>query len=527
MAPKTQAHDRHGISGVKQHDYLKIIHWNIEGNASQEFGHKVSHPQFQSIVQGYDIIALTETHASPDMHIDIPGFVSYQINRPKHAKARKHSGGIAVLVKQYIRSAITFLQSESKDIVWVKIAADKLGLSNNLYLGVVYISPKNSCYNSCMKETVYDTLEKEVSEYQKCGKVMLVGDFNSRTADKPDYICNDDDVFTPINDVYSADTPMRPRINTDQKLCDYGNQLLNLCKGNGLRIVNGRKIGDSLGKPTCFKWNGFSVVDYAIVDVDMFSLILSFKVLDILETWSDHCPISLTVNYGLQRNSQPHNSPRIKLPVKQKLGEREKEIFKIKLSSAAFQERISALSHTQCQEPEDIELALNELNKILYDAAEVRPGKNIKPRRDKDRRVRGKNKDKAWYDNDLVKMKNDIINLGKQVTVQPKNEFLRGKFFILKKSYKKALKIKKKSFKQQIVDQLIEMEDRNPRAYWELFQNLKECESQNIQSEYISDCEWLDHYKKLLSINTCSDEKIQRLRNEMECLKVDQTLENS
>ena len=73
------------------------------------------------------------------------------------------------------------------------------------------------------------------------------------------------------------------------------------------------------------------------------------------------------------------------------------------------------------------------------------------------------------------------------------------------------------------------MEDRNPRAYWELhvFQKLKECESQNIQSEYISDCEWLDHYKKLLSVNTCSDKKIQQLRNEMECLKVDQTSENS
>ena len=128
-------------------------------------------------------------------------------------------------------------------------------------------------------------------------------------------------------------TLIYPRMNTDQKLCDYGNQLLNLCKGNGLRIVNGRKIGDSLGKPTCFKWNGFSVVDYAIVDVDMFSLILSFKVPDILETWSDHCPISMTVNICLQRNSQPYNSPRTKLSVKQKLGERKKEMFKIVLRS--------------------------------------------------------------------------------------------------------------------------------------------------------------------------------------------------
>ena len=104
-----------------------------------------------------------------------------------------------------------------------------------------------------MNETVYDTLEKEVAEHQRCGRVMLVGDFNSRTSDEPDYICNDDDVFAPINDVYCGDIPMRPRLNTDVKLCDYGTQLLNLCKANGLRIVNGWKIDDSLGKPTCFK----------------------------------------------------------------------------------------------------------------------------------------------------------------------------------------------------------------------------------------------------------------------------------
>ena len=271
MAPKAQAHNEHGICGVQQHDYLKIKHWKIEGNASKEFGYKAPHPQFQSIVQGYDIIALTETHASPYMHINIPGFASYQVNRPKYAKAREHSSGIAVLVKQHMRSAVTFLQSESKDIVWVKIAADKLSLRHNLFLGVVYISPKNSCYNSFMTETVYDTLEKEVSEHQRCGRVMLVaiGDFNSRTSDEPDYICNDDDVSAPINDVYCADIPIRPILNTDVKLCDYGTQLLNLCKAYGLRIVNGRELGDSLGKSTCCKWNGCSVVD-----VDMFSLML-------------------------------------------------------------------------------------------------------------------------------------------------------------------------------------------------------------------------------------------------------------
>ena len=106
---------------------------------------------------------------------------------------------------------------------------------------------------------------------------------------------------------------------------------------------------------------------------------------------------------------------------------------------------------------------------------------------------------KVWYDNDLGKMKNDIIKLGKQVMVQPKNEFLHGKFFMLKKSYKKALKMKKTSLKQQIVDQLVEMEDRDPKAYWELFQKLKECESQNIKIEYI----WLWMAWSLQNVAVC------------------------
>jgi hypothetical protein len=38
--------------------------------------------------------------------------------------------------------------------------------------------------------------------------------------------------------------------------------LLDICIGNKLRIVNSRTLGDSIGKYTCYKPIGCSVIDY-------------------------------------------------------------------------------------------------------------------------------------------------------------------------------------------------------------------------------------------------------------------------
>ena len=99
-------------------DQPSVIHWNIEGIMSREFGNKIKQPELLNILNKYDIIALTETHANQDILINLPGYSSIQVNRPKHHRARKHSGGLAILVKQEMREAVSFLQSTSKDILW-------------------------------------------------------------------------------------------------------------------------------------------------------------------------------------------------------------------------------------------------------------------------------------------------------------------------------------------------------------------------------------------------------------------------
>jgi hypothetical protein len=57
-----------------------------------------------------------------------------------------------------------------------------------------------------------------------------------------------------------------------------GKHLLNLCKESGLRILNGRTIGDLQGKHTCITYNGCSVVDYMLVSIELLYLLGYFEV---------------------------------------------------------------------------------------------------------------------------------------------------------------------------------------------------------------------------------------------------------
>ena len=59
---------------------------------------------------------------------------------------------------------------------------------------------------------------------------------------------------------------------------------------NNFKILNGRKIGDLVGKYTCHQYNGSSSVDYIITETDLFEKVRHFQVL-ILTLFSDQCPI--------------------------------------------------------------------------------------------------------------------------------------------------------------------------------------------------------------------------------------------
>ena len=112
---------------------------------------------------------------------------------------------------------------------------------HDLYVCAVYIPPVTSVH--------YDNI------FANQGKVLLIGDFNFRTGQSPDYILNNfsDNYILPRN--YSVDQILK-RNNQDQICKTQGKNLLHLCIASKLRILNVRYVGDSLGYFTCLTANG-------------------------------------------------------------------------------------------------------------------------------------------------------------------------------------------------------------------------------------------------------------------------------
>ena len=80
---------------------------------------------------------------------------------------------------------------------------------------------------------------------------------------------NDDNRFVDLPDDYMIDEEMCRRANQDDFVNDFGKTLIDLCRMCELRIINGRKLGDSGGKKTCHRWNGSSTVDYMLTDISI------------------------------------------------------------------------------------------------------------------------------------------------------------------------------------------------------------------------------------------------------------------
>ena len=86
-----------------------------------------------------------------------------------------------------------------------------------------------------------------------------------------------------------------PRNSLDRKHPNKSGKLLtDLCKETGLRILNGRTLGDLRGKYTCITYNGCSVVDYTLVSSSPLQGKRSFMVNN-LTPISDHFPISCSI----------------------------------------------------------------------------------------------------------------------------------------------------------------------------------------------------------------------------------------
>ena len=233
--------------------------------------------------------------------------------RKKHKKARRYSGGISVVIRKDLKAGVKFFSSKSDFYVWCKFDKTFFNLNEDIYVCSCYIPPKNSKSKSLLVNTLdpFAEMQKDISRFEKLGKIILMGDFNARKGNLSDLnYLNQSEFITSLLEDNDSNINMRNSSLTnchvrDKGVNSYGKSLIDICCTNQLCILNGRTKGDRFGNFTCFTYNGCSTVDYAITSNSLFSDVIYFTVHP-LSLLSNHCPISFALRTGkfsIQPNS--------------------------------------------------------------------------------------------------------------------------------------------------------------------------------------------------------------------------------
>jgi hypothetical protein len=497
---------RGGNSSGHNHT-LSLCHWNVEGLKSK-FGLKTNDQDFLKEVENFDIISFTETHVVNKNSFSIAGFCDpFEGIRVKHPKAKKGSGGTAILVKSDIRKGVAFHHSKSPDLIWLQLKKDFFQCPFDIFIGVVYVSPINSTYSLNQESLVWDELSVEIDKFQNLGNVLLTGDFNTRTSTLADYIQSDDGHFTPVPNSYSSDDyEVRTERRSSDNLShpkDFVDSLLNICKSSGLRILNGRVLGDLSGKLTCHKWNGSSQVDYGIAHHSLFPLIQYFRVHDHLNHVSDHCKISLRLRI-------PHpviqdNTKLVQLPARFKWDDQTLSNFKDQLLTTDSQSNKQKFMHNTSSD-HDVDALVSHITDILVTAARSATGKLDAEQAAKKRsRKRSFTRHKKWFDPDCKSAKIQLNAIGNKLVKDPKDAQLREHFFKARKAYKGLLKRKSRQFKAELLAAMEHMSEQNPQQYWKLLNELKDNTEEGGSRSGVSPEDLLKHYTTLLHKPTDPD----------------------
>lgn len=162
---------------------LSISAWNVHG-----LGDKVNDDFFIDRIT-CDINILIETWKGESSEYSITGFNTISKVRKKKKGARRHSGGIIIYYKKYLQKGLTYIKNgtSSNNRMWLKLEKTYFGLSDDIYICAIYIPPIGS--NHYDNDFLF--LEEEISHFSSKGKLLLIGDFNSRTGEKLDFIESD------------------------------------------------------------------------------------------------------------------------------------------------------------------------------------------------------------------------------------------------------------------------------------------------------------------------------------------------
>lgn len=305
------------------------------------------------------------------------------------------------------------------------------------------------------------------------------------------------------------------RMNQDVRpLNNRGKDIIELCKSTGLRIVNGRKLGDITGNFTCYERNSLtpSLIDYALAEAELFGDISFFCVKPLTE-FSNHCPIEIKIDADYKYDNDITTKENVTLRPQPKRYQWESGISSVLyqrvLSSEICYRDINILKD-KCYglNSQGTNLAVKDITGLILNAADHA---QIKCKRYFLKKKSKKKKCKIWNP-DCMDLAKQVKLLCRQVNKSPFDRELRIKYYSVKKHLKKSIKKNSIEIRNHLINQLDRLYDTDPKEYWTLINELEELHNDKNQScESISPDKWLTHFKNLMSC----DLKLEQIHHDI------------
>ena len=452
---------------------LKILSINVCGLKK-----KLNTPEFVNLINSYDIVGVQETRLDDADNITIPGYTIVCQNRQKLSRCR--SGGTAVIIRDTILPHVKFGKSDSKLIQFFTLQKTLTILQENIYFGLIYIPPAGSKYAST---DPYLEIQTEIEKYcSSCDRIILFGDFNSRTGILADYVIAD----TFISEMNGNDTLLEEskyklecleklnipliRKSADLTTNNYGHQLIDFCKNNYLFILNGRLENDTdVPKTTC---KDRSLIDYFISSPECIGYICDFQVNEFSSLYSDvHCgvAISLTtrdVSFTQSRDTASEPEQTVRLWDKNKRNSYAQNLNENKLI------RINNDIDTLIQQAEitnsDVNHIIDDIESLFQETCKDTFGTHAYKKQPKTEH----SGNKPWLNRECKNARN-IYHKIRRLYNKHKTNYFKNLLKAVSKDYKQTLHRNINKFKLDKIEKLKSLKHSNPREYWRIINNNK------------------------------------------------------
>jgi hypothetical protein len=475
---------------------IKIASWNVNGLCKKLNACNVQSNEVVQILCKYDFIGLVETWTTVRSNVKLPGYSYVCKHRHKRKKKGRPSGGLIFYYKSKYKGCVHVLDAngnDHEDIMWVKIDGKEIGQGKDIYICLVYAKPTG-------ETDIFNQIEAGITAYSSIGEILLLGDFNSRTGSLVDHIVNDNAKNLPLPDDYAEDEYI-PRGNCDDKVNAFGQILVDICISSQLRILNGRHIGDSLGFYISFKTNGCSVVDYMIASNAIREKVAMFRVKVNLHL-SDHALLEVSIKSNTVLAGASPNEFDIGLqPLygRYSWGPGSRDNFnRAMLCPKIVNLHSSYLTNNyECTTPGSAQI-LNDFTNIIVSAANDSLHLKLPPKLRKQDQPK-KLKTHIWFNRNCYLVRSEMRRLKKQCERDPFNTAVRSIYLAKCNQYKKLLKQSQSKYKNWLLQNLLTLEQSNPKSFWKTLDKLKEMSTADSHGEAnsITGEEWYNHFKRL------------------------------